>query len=409
MNIDRDLNVIKINNLGVPSVPNEFLVAVHKGIEAGFNDFQLDFSEVKAVFPNAANPIAGIIHYHRANGINFTRKDHNGIVEKIGLLEPKQIPSSAQPGDIFPLNQIWIFETSQELYTLVDSYVIELSKTDQFEDGVLNSISWCLNEITENVLNHSGASVGFIMGQTHRASKHVAFSIYDYGMGLYNSLKDSKHKPKDTRESILLAIREGVTRDPSAGAGNGLFGMHEVVRLNKGSISILTGNTHYYFANDSTSFKDKQIYLSPHNQALSIDFQLDYKNKVSLSDIFKFKGNAYKFINLRIENLENDRGEIEYPLHDHKAGFGSRKSGAMVRNDVMNIHKESNQTIVLNFTGISIISSSFADELIGKLMVEYGIYKFNNLFRLKGLNDLNQAIIQRSVIQRLSSSLNDNS
>jgi hypothetical protein len=246
------------------------------------------------------------------------------------------------------------------------------------------------------------------MGQIHKLSKHVAFSVFDAGIGLYNSLKDSKHKPENTREAILLAIQEGVTRDPAIGAGNGMFGMHEIIRLNRGRISIQSGNTHYHFENDTTKFKDKLVYMSNQNQGLSLDFQLDYKNKVSLSDIFKFKGTAYNFVNLRIENLENERGEIGYPLKSHKAGFGSRKSGAMVRNDVMNIHKESNLTIVLDFTGISIISSSFADELVGKLMVEYGIYKFNNLFRLKGLNDINQAIVQRSVSQRLSASINEN-
>jgi len=384
------------------------MVAIFQGLNAGFTEFNLNFSGVKSVFPNAANPIAGIIHYHKNNGIVFNRVDSNGIVEKCSLMDPQKPPIHLDLDSISPLNRIWYFENSTEVFNLVDAYILELSKLDQFEEGVLNSLSWCLSEITDNITIHSGVGHGFIMGQIHGKNKHVAFSAYDYGMGLFNSLKDSKHKPKETKDSILLAISEGVTRDPKIGAGNGLFGMHEIVRLNNGRISISTGNLLYHFENDTVKFTEKQSFFNKDSQSLAIDFQLNYDQKVSLSDVFKFNGQAYKFINLRIENLENERGEVEYHLDKVKTGFGSRKSGAAIRNDVMNIIRESNQVVVLDFSNISIISSSFADELIGRLMVELGIFKFNNVIRLKGLNNLIQGIVQRSVSQRLSASINQN-
>ena len=55
----------------------------------------------------------------------------------------------------------------------------------------------------------------------------------------------------------------------------------------------------------------------------------------------------------------------------------------------------------------NIISSSFADELIGKLVTEFGFYGFNNIFKLKNMNANVQSIVQRSVAQRMMESFNN--
>ena len=56
---------------------------------------------------------------------------------------------------------------------------------------------------------------------------------------------------------------------------------------------------------------------------------------------------------------------------------------------------------------MNLISSSFADELIGKLVLEYGFFGFNNVIRLKNMNSLVQTIVQRSVSQRMAESLKE--
>jgi len=52
------------------------------------------------------------------------------------------------------------------------------------------------------------------------------------------------------------------------------------------------------------------------------------------------------------------------------------------------------------------ISSSFADELIGKLVTEFGFYGFHNIFKLKNMNPDVPSIVQRSVAQRMIESFN---
>ena len=83
-----------------------------------------------------------------------------------------------------------------------------------------------------------------------------------------------------------------------------------------------------------------------------------------------------------------------------------RKSGEKIRFELINVYKQSNKTITLDFANINIISSSFADELIGKLVTEFGFYGFNNIFKLKNMNANVQSIVQRSVAQRMMESFN---
>ena len=73
----------------------------------------------------------------------------------------------------------------------------------------------------------------------------------------------------------------------------------------------------------------------------------------------------------------------------------------------MNLIAETKKTVILDFKDIAVMSSSFADELIAKLLLELGLFQFNNLIKLRGLDTEQQNILQRSVIQRLVDTLNE--
>lgn len=101
-----------------------------------------------------------------------------------------------------------------------------------------------------------------------------------------------------------------------------------------------------------------------------------------------------------------DAGNIFYELRSKESGVGTRQSGEKIRNELINLYKQSHKTITLDFSDINIISSSFADELIGKLVTEFGFYGFNNVFKLKNMNADVQSVVQRSVAQRMMESFN---
>ena len=80
----------------------------------------------------------------------------------------------------------------------------------------------------------------------------------------------------------------------------------------------------------------------------------------------------------------------------------TRVSGARIRNEVINLQTTTTRPVILDFDGVSIVSSSFADELIRKLIVYCGFVEFTQTIHLRNMNEAIQSIVQRSVTQRMA-------
>jgi len=405
MNIYRNLNNIDIGDLRHPKDVSNFIKAMRYGRKAGFSDFRLNFTSTKIAFPNALVPIAGIIDYYKNNGITFDVIGQSDIISAVSLLNPIVLHSSDDLRNMNPLNKIFKYYSSDHVFWLVNAFLEELEQTDKFEKGVFEALEWCLNEVMDNVIQHSKSEAGFVMGQIHKSNKHIAFTVFDSGIGIFNSLKNTIHNPRHPVDALTLALQEGVTRDPKIGQGNGMYGLRRIIENNQGRLTLTSNSASFFLkGNKATTFK-KIPTISRERGCTIVDFQIDYAREVSLGEALKFNGKSYEPINIKIEKLENDSGEILFKLKDEASGFGTRQSGERIRNKILNIHQQSDKVIIIDFAGIEVISSSFADELLGKLVIEYGFFGFNNLFKLKNMNNLIQNIVQRSVSQRMAESL----
>ena len=78
-----------------------------------------------------------------------------------------------------------------------------------------------------------------------------------------------------------------------------------------------------------------------------------------------------------------------------------------MRNMVTNLLKEKHN-VILDFDGVNFISSSYADELIGKLIASIGFIQFINHVKLKNISSYSVPIINRSVSQRMAQTYYDN-
>ena len=299
------------------------------------------------------------------------------------------------------LDKIWKFVSADDIYLLINSFVNELSHVIVCEKGVLDGFEWSINEVLDNVLQHSNKSFGYVMGQVHPNSKYFVFCVYDTGQGIYNSLLQSSHQPKNPVAALKLAVKEGITRDKRIGQGNGLWGLHQIVSENTGKLNIISNSACYSLTNSKFKTFDR-IPQMPYDNGCIVDFQIDYSKEISISKAL----GGYEPINLKIEALEDESGIITFDLHKKESGVGTRKSGEQIRNELINVYKQSNKPITIDFYKIKIISSSFADELIGKLVTEFGFYGFNNIIKLKNMNPSVQSIVQRSVAQRMMESFN---
>ncbi|HWW75265.1 MAG TPA: STAS-like domain-containing protein, partial [Pyrinomonadaceae bacterium] len=95
-------------------------------------------------------------------------------------------------------------------------------------------------------------------------------------------------------------------------------------------------------------------------------------------------------------------------VKDHAHGTGTRKAAIELRNFIVNLINQGASRVVMDFQGIGVISSSFADELIGKLVVRFGFFNFQQIISLRGMTDTVQAILHRSVAQRMIEGLQQN-
>jgi len=347
---------------------------------------------------NVCAPIAGIIDYHRSNGIKIhVNCPRTSYVNHVRIYNPIKIEESSS--DISPFDKVYSFSSEEGVSKIVAMYSLALRQGDTLENGVIQSLEWCMNESIDNVLQHSMSKKGFVMAQLHKQNKTFNFCVFDTGIGIFNSLRDSKHAPPNPLSAIQLAMRERITRDEKIGQGNGLWGLSQIIKETKGRLLISSGGARYeYDRSTEKTILSGDFNLGKDNGTTMIDFQIDYSSPIDVAQAL----NGYVPLDFWLEKHENDRGDIILDIAKESNGTGTRKSAEKMRNIVINCLKENYCTVNLDFQNVSMLSSSYADELIGKLIAIFGFSKFMEHIVVSNLNAFNAAIVNRSVGQRMA-------
>lgn len=354
-----------------------------------------------SIYPNQILPIVGVIEYYRSQGISFEFR--NLPSRYSGLVNPQEY--SKESGI---LGRVWKFTKPQDVSDIVDGYRSEFEKVEVFGKGTLYAMGWALTEVMDNVLQHSGVNCGYVMAQYHQENKLIALSVFDYGRGIMNSFSSSEYSEsiQDDLSAIELALGEGVTRDKVAGQGNGLFGLVSIVKEGHGLLNIRSGRGYYSIDSSrgytSESLKKKRFEEYPNKGASStlVDFQLKQDREINLNNIDLFKD--YVSVDLHLEGFEDDINSYAYDIAKYSEGTGTREAGKRVRRQILNVVKQTGTSITLDFSNVGVMSSSYADELIVKLLLDVGIFQFNRAIRLKGLSDTHKRILEKSFRQRTS-------
>lgn len=354
-----------------------------------------------AIYPNQILPIIGVIEYYKSQGVSV----------KFRNLDPRcfsLVDTQTYSGESRVLGRVWKFTQSQEVSNIVDGYRKEFERVGVFAKGTLYAMEWALNEVMDNVLRHSGVNCGYVMAQYHQDSKLIALSVFDYGQGIMNSFSGSEYSEsiQDDLSVIELALGEGITRDKATGQGNGLFGLVSIVKEGHGLLNIRSGRGYYSIDSSegytSTSLKKRSHEKCPSKDASStlVDFQLKRDREININDINLFKD--YDLVDLHLEDFEDEIKGYVYDIAKHSEGTGTREAGMRARNQILNVVKQTGTSITLDFSNVGVMSSSYADELIVKLLLDVGIFQFNRAIRLKGLSDTHKRILEKSFRQRTS-------
>lgn len=391
-----DIIVSKLNH---PRNVSNFLEKV-KGAFDEKNTLCIEFKP-NTYYPDCTVPIAGIIDYYRNNN-KIIKCDYKkeSYLAKTNFNQPYKV-NEHMDSLAFPFSKVWLFQDFEEVSLLVDAFLKEISATTRCSKGIIEGLTWALNETMDNVLQHSLSNNGFVMGTYHKNNNVLMFNIYDNGQGIYNSLRDSEHHPRSAIDAITLSIQEGKTRDKNIGQGNGLWGLHNIIKSNKGRLCITSHGSALMIKSDGTNHSfDKLPILDSTNASTSISFSFNCSERVSIAESL----GGYVPSDISFENFIDDNDCYDFVISEKATGVGTRIAGARLRNEVINIFKrvDKPKRVKLDFAGISVISSSFADEFIGKLIVEYGFYRFINLISIINMNVTIEAILNRSVYQRMN-------
>ena len=96
----------------------------------------------------------------------------------------------------------------------------------------------------------------------------------------------------------------------------------------------------------------------------------------------------------------DDDGVVVVPMRDYATKVATRDGAVALKVRLLNYLAEGAEKVSLDFTGVGVISSSFADETVGRLVEHFGVAGFFNRFSFRGLSLLNQALIDRAVEAR---------
>lgn len=87
---------------------------------------------------------------------------------------------------------------------------------------------------------------------------------------------------------------------------------------------------------------------------------------------------------------------VEFKFSEFGSNFGTREMGAKIRQQLRPL-LDGDERVVLDFTGVNVVTNSFADECIAKLLLEMPLAELKQHTTFKGLNPL----AERSVLVAL--------
>lgn len=387
------------------------LVGLHQAVQdQGYRDLVLDFSGCTAAF---AGPMLALCA--QVMRLNAARVDTSLVLpadDRLArlfrnanwahFLEPRNYLQSEFKGHTqVPATHFSSGTDQQRAVNRIMNAI--LGAIPELERKELSALEWSINEITDNVLNHAQSPIGGLVQVStfQRSRKRVEYIVADAGIGIPTTLRATHPSISSDAESLERAIREGVTRDVEVGQGNGLFGSYQICSHSNGFFQIESGYGKLVFTDrDGLKISTERIPYEGTLVAAQIDFSVPHL----LDEALKFGGKVYDrtdYVELRYE--QHGTEDLVFRLADESQSFGSRVAGAPVRKKLANLASMlPGRRIVLDFEGVPLLSSSFADEAIGKLFAELGPLAFMQRFEFRNIDSTARQLVDRAIAQRMS-------
>lgn len=390
---------------------------IRLNVDRGEREICLDFSSCEKAYPDGMLPLIATLAPLRwvekcdVSWIPPENPDVRGLFDGAGWsrsLSSPRVEFVAPPPFTGSFTPASCFSTTSELKVLHDSIMQVLVTRARLALLVAEAAQWALWEIMENVLNHStappGIPVGWVQASSFPKHRQLTIVVVDTGRGLASSLETRYGTLKDN-EAIKKALEEGGTSNPHRNKGYGLTGCRNIAETNRGQFEVWSGE--YLMDLDCTSvprgtapvmrYRRQDAYF----QGTLVELSVRTDRAIDLAAALG-KRDALTILE-QLHDTGLPTGEFRFDIAMEAADLGTRESGAGLRRKILNLSQaEPDDRILLDFAGVAMLSSSFADECVAKLALDVGKEQFFRRFGLVNVNPSVEAILQTTMWGRLA-------
>jgi anti-sigma regulatory factor (Ser/Thr protein kinase) len=372
---------------------------LHQIIEVrGYLDLTLDFRGCSVVTETVMLPLMPIIvRYREVDNVTFKIElpDSPELYRLFTntnwgyFVDPSRFSEITRRNDQIPAQR---FAEPSAMGQLVSDFVTLVLKRSEVDRDTLHTVEWSLNEIMDNVITHSESEVGGFV-QATAFENRVEFVVADAGIGIPASLGI-----RNPEHALRSAIEEGHTRNSESNAGNGLFGSYRAASLSNSQFEIFSYNGLLFY--DRNRELAQTRYESVPFMGTSVRCGIGLTDPDLLKKALRFSGVASEPTGYIEIELETDEGNVVVSVKERAAGdTGSRAGGIRFRRLIENLLRDQ-PTVTLDFVDVPVVSSSFADEVFGRLFVNLGPRTFMSRILITNANQTVNGLIDRAIVQR---------
>ncbi len=395
-----DGRVVARGELNRGGALRQLCAGLHQTIEdRGYRNVTLDFRQCDVATEAVMLPIMPLVaRYRERDGVSFALQPPESSklyrlfanTSWAHFIEPERFDASAQSFGNVPARR---FQSQEEMWDVSEAVLTFVHRSIALHRDVLAAVEWSLNEIMDNVLTHSESQVGGFVQATSFEGK-VEFVVADGGVGIPYSVGLPNHA-----DALRFAVSEGGTRDTEQNQGNGLFGSYQLAAGSSGQFEIhsMYGLLFFDHSRQLPSLANQSIPYS----GTSVRCGIGTRDVEAINRAFAFGGKQHRpAFDFTESRFESEAGEIVYRIADHaRRDLGTRAGGRRVRQQIENLLTDADR-VRIDFEGIDVITSSFADEVFGRLFLQLGPRSFMTRIVLHDVHPRIDGLIDRAIILR---------
>lgn len=361
--------------------------------------FRIDLSDAVKAYESGVLPLIAMLEKYRKEGIVFRvvlPRDHalRAIFNNHNWSHYLDNQYHKSRRSLNRTTGTVEFDNFEKLNELMRNALNLMIRAVSLAKGARESLEWSLAEITDNVIRHSLTGKGWFE-VTWSINQKIVFTVCDNGVGIPRHMRDAFPEIKKDHIALAKAVEKGVTSSQE-GQGNGLAGTLALVTAGGGELIIYSKAGHLRYNEAGLKYEPVNVPFP----GTYVQFALPEMKEIDIK-VALWGHESYTYAKFDFD--PEDGESLTIILREEASSFGNRATGLKIRNLIVNLLTEFNgKKIYIDFDGVDIISSSFADELFGKFVLKWGVMNFGRHLGTRNTTAFIDSLINNVVMQRMA-------